>query len=42
MYYARDSLLRSFSAPEDKYIVLPAGAGCTGAIEKTVHFLKNL
>lgn len=42
MHYARDSLLKSFSAPHDKFVVLPTGGGSTGAIEKAVHFLKSL
>lgn len=42
MKYARDSLLRSFNAPEGVYTVLPTGAGSTGAIEKTVLLLKGL
>lgn len=32
MHYARDSLLKSFSAPENEYVVLPTGGGSTGAI----------
>ena len=32
MHYARDSLLRSFSADPGEYVVLPAGNGATGAI----------
>lgn len=32
MHYARDSLLRSFSASKDEYVVLPTGGGSTGAI----------
>ena len=42
MHYARDSLLKSFSASPSEYVVLPAGSGSTGAIEKTVRVLKNL
>lgn len=42
MHYARDSMLRSFSAPKNEYVVLPTGGGSTGAIEKAVHFLKGL
>ncbi len=32
MHYARDSLLKSFSASGEKYVVLPTGGGSTGAI----------
>lgn len=42
MHYARDSLLESFSAPHNKFVVLPTGSGSTGALEKAVHFLKIL
>ena len=41
MHYARDSLLKSFSASPSEYVVLPAGSGSTGAIEKTVRVLKR-
>ena len=42
MHYARDSLLRSFSAKAEDFVVLPTGNGSTGAIEKAVRILKNL
>ena len=32
MHYSRDSLLKSFNASLDKYVVLPAGGGSTGAV----------
>lgn len=42
MKYAKNSLLKSFNAPEDEYVTLPTGAGSTGAIEKAVLLLKGL
>ena len=40
MNYAQNSLLNSFSADAKDYVALPAGSGCTGAIEKTIRILK--
>ena len=42
MHYAHDSLLKSFNASPEEYVVLPTGSGSTGAIEKAVRILKNL
>lgn len=42
MKYARDSLLKSFNASPEEYVVLPTGAGSTGAIEKAVLLLEGL
>lgn len=42
MKYARDSLLKNFNASPEEYVVLPTGAGSTGAIEKAVLLLKGL
>ncbi len=42
MHYARDSLLRSFSANFEEYVALPTGSGSTGAIEKAMRIVKSL
>ena len=42
MHYAHDSLLESFSASKDEYIILPTGSGSTGAIEKTIRIIKSI
>jgi len=41
MNYSQNSLLRSFSANPFDFLALPAGSGCTGAIEKTIRILQN-
>ena len=40
MHYAHKSMLKSFSADPEKYIVLPTGSGSTGAIEKAIKMIK--
>ena len=42
MHYAHDSLLRSFNTNGQQYVALPAGSGCTGAIEKAIRMLKTI
>ena len=42
MHYAHHSMLKSFSATPEEYVVLPTGSGSTGAIEKAVRVLQNL
>jgi hypothetical protein len=40
MHYSLHSLLNTFEADPDKYVVLPAGNGSTGAIEKAIKIIK--
>ena len=42
MHYAHDSLLKSFSADPELFVVLPTGSGSTGAIEKAMKMIKEL
>ena len=40
MHEAQKILLSCLEAPIEKYVALPAGSGCTGAIEKALNILK--
>ena len=42
MHYAHDSLLKSFNTTGDIFVALPAGSGCTGAIQKAILMLKTI
>lgn len=39
MHYAEKSLLKSFNADPEYYIVLPTGSGSTGAVEKAIRLI---
>jgi len=41
MYFSQISILRSFSANPFDFLALPAGSGCTGAIEKAIRIFQN-
>ena len=40
MHQAQKILLSCLNAPIDKYVALPVGSGCTGAIEKALKILE--
>ena len=39
--YSQSSLLNTFSADPNKYIIIPIGSGSTGAIKHSIEILQN-